>query len=143
MSELDACEILVSDTYMEYEDGGGRRGAFSDPSKGYNAKRNKKQDGQQGRRNRHGMKFRAEISTGCCRGDGGRGHRVQEGRRRPNESQHFPRKLHQIDVVPGRWYGIALSQKEVAQTDQDRDLRSVDANGSGELEQERPKEEKK
>ena len=100
---------------MKYEDSSGCRGTFSDPRKGDDANRDKKQDGQQGRRDRHGMKFRGEISTGRCRRDGGRGYCVQEGRRRPNESQHFPRKLQEIDVVPGRWY--SFEPKAVAQTD--------------------------
>ena len=87
---------------MKYKNGSGCRSAFSDPCKGNNAKRDEEQDRQQSRRNRYGMKFRAEIGTGCRRGDGGRGYCIQEGRRRPNESQHFPRELQEIDVVPGR-----------------------------------------
>ncbi len=71
---------------MKYEDDGGRRGAFSDSRKGENAKRNEEQDGQQGRRNGHGMNFRAEIGTRCRRGNGGRGYCIQKSRSRSNES---------------------------------------------------------
>ena len=86
---------------MKYEDGSSRRGTFSDPRKGDNSKRHEEQDRQQGRRNRHGLEFRAEIGASSCSRDGRRSHRVQEGRCRPNESQHLPRKLQEIDVVPG------------------------------------------
>ena len=74
---------------MKYEYGSSCRGALSYPRKSDNPKGDEEQDRQQGRRNRHGMKFCAEIGTGCRRGDGGSSYCIQEGRRRPNEGQHF------------------------------------------------------
>ena len=92
----------ASETHMKYEDGSSCRGTFSDPRKGDNAKGDEEQDRQQGRRNRHGMEFRAKIGTGCCSRDGRRSHCIQKGRCRPNESQHLPGKLHEIYIVSGK-----------------------------------------
>ena len=56
---------LGSEACMKYEDSRSCRGALFDSRKGENAKRNKKQNGQQSRRNGHVRNFRAEIGTRC------------------------------------------------------------------------------
>lgn len=92
-------EIEKSEACMKYKDGCGRRGTLSDTREGENAEGNEEQHGQQGHRDGYRADFRAQIGTRRRRGNGGRRDRIQECRSRANESQHFPRKLQEVDIV--------------------------------------------
>jgi hypothetical protein len=118
---------------VKYKDGRGRRGTFSDTREGDNAEGNDEHHGQQGRRNGYRADFRAEIGTRRRRGNGGRRDRIQESRSRPNESQHFPRKLQEIDIVAianGMTLSQALATDSLGNATYDPLMRTVEASSS-------------